>query len=351
MPAAGPGRLSAAELDEFVRLYQRVSAHLSYAQTNFGDPGLIAQLSRLIAAAGAIVYGTRPRTMRSFGRFFTRTFPAALWQVRRFVVVSAVLTFGPALAVGVWLANSPQAVQATGPAAVRQAYVNQDFESYYSSQPAAAFATEVYTNNVRVALFAFAGGILVCLPTVYLLVNNGANLGLAAGLFSAAGQSPKFYGLIIPHGLIELTSVVIAGAAGLRLGWTLIDPGDRTRLTPWPRRAGGRSSSCSASSARCWSPGLIEGFVTGSTPADRGAGRDRRRRRGCLPRLRRRRRADRGGPGLDRLAGRGRRRLGRPSVVDELDAVAERVVDVAPAYARQLVVPAERVPARFDGGG
>jgi uncharacterized membrane protein SpoIIM required for sporulation len=262
---AGAGRLSAAELDEFVRLYQRVSAHLSYAQTNFGDPGLIAQLSRLIASAGAIVYGTRPRTMRSLGRFFTRTFPAALWQVRRFVVVSAVLTFGPALAVGVWLANSPQAVQATGPAAVRQAYVNQDFQSYYSSQPAAAFATEVYTNNVRVALLAFAGGILLCLPTIYLLVSNGANLGLAAGLFSAAGQSPKFYGLIVPHGLIELTSVVLAGAAGLRLGWTVIDPGDRTRAAALADE--GRRAVVLVLGIVCTLlvAGLIEGFVTGSS--------------------------------------------------------------------------------------
>ena len=79
-------------------------------------------------------------------------------------MVSAVLTFAPALAVGGWLANSPKAVQATAPAAVREAYVNQDFEQYYSSQPAAAFATEVYTNNVRVALLAFAGGILIVHP-------------------------------------------------------------------------------------------------------------------------------------------------------------------------------------------
>jgi uncharacterized membrane protein SpoIIM required for sporulation len=261
----GAGRLSAAELDEFVRLYQRVSAHLSYAQTNFGDPGLVAQLSRLVASAGAVLYGSRPRTVRSLGRFFTRTFPAALWQVRRFVLVSAVLTFGPALAVGTWLANSPTAVQASGPAAVRQAYINQDFASYYSSQPAAAFATEVFTNNVRVALFAFAGGILLCLPTLYLLVTNGASLGLAAGLFTAAGQASKFYGLVLPHGLIELTSVVMAGAAGLRLGWTVIDPGDRTRAVALADE--GKRAVVLVLGIICTLlvAGLIEGFVTGSS--------------------------------------------------------------------------------------
>ena len=260
----GTARLSSAELDEFVRLYQRVSAHLSYAQTNFGDPGLVAQLSRLIAAAGAVIYGSRPHTLRQVGRFFSRTFPAALWRVRWFVVVSAILTFAPAIAVGTWLANSPQAVQASGPAAVRQAYVNQDFESYYSSQPAAAFAAEVYTNNVRVSLLAFAGGMLLCIPTVYLLVTNGANLGLAAGLFSAAGQSPKFYGLVVPHGLIELTSVVLAGAAGLRLGWTVIDPKDRTRPAALADEGKRAVVLVLGIIATLLVAGLIEGFVTGS---------------------------------------------------------------------------------------
>ncbi|HLY81691.1 MAG TPA: stage II sporulation protein M, partial [Acidimicrobiales bacterium] len=265
----------ATELDQFIRLYQRTSTHLSYAQTNFADPGLVAQLSRLVASAGAVIYGSRPWTLRSFGRFFTRTFPAALWRVRRFVIISAVLTFGPAIAVGTWLANSPKAVQATGPAAVREAYVNQDFESYYSSQPAAAFATEVYTNNVRVALLAFAGGILLCVPTAYLLVTNGVSLGGAAGLFAAAGQSSKFYGLILPHGLIELTSVVIAGAAGLRLGWTVIDPGDRTRAAALADEGRRAVVLVLGVVGTLLIAGIIEGFVTGSglpTPVRVGIG-------------------------------------------------------------------------------
>ena len=99
---------------------------------------------------------------------------------------------------------------------MREAYVNEDFESYYSSEPAAQFASEVFVNNVQVAIYAFAAGILLCGLTAYILVTNGANVGVAAGLFAAAGQSPKFWGLILPHGLLELSAVVIAGAAGLR---------------------------------------------------------------------------------------------------------------------------------------
>jgi uncharacterized membrane protein SpoIIM required for sporulation len=264
---AGTGvrRLSGAELKELVVLYQRTAGHLSYAQTNFHDAALTARLSQLLAGAGAIVYGSRRRSIRSVGLFFTRTFPAAVWRIRAFIAISAALTFAPAIAVGGWLANSHAAVEATAPAAVRQAYVNEDFAGYYTSEPAAAFAAEVYTNNVRVSGLAFAGGILLCIPTVLLLLTNGASLGQAAGLFAAAGQSAKFYGLILPHGLIELTSVVIAGAAGLRLGWAVIDPGDRTRAAAIGDEGRRAAVLVLGVIGTLLIAGVIEGFVTGSS--------------------------------------------------------------------------------------
>ena len=258
------GRLSAAELEELVRLYQRVSTHLSYARTFYRDPALTASLTGRVARSGAVVYGTRSRTLRALGRFFAVTFPAALWHVRHFVAVSAVLLFVPALAFGIWIANSPTALEATGPDAMREQYVQEDFEDYYSSAPAAAFASEVFTNNVRVAVLAFAGGIAFCLLTALILAFNGANLGIAAGLFHAVGAAPKFWGLILPHGLLELTAVCVAGAAGLRLGWTLIDPGDRPRAAALAEE-GRRAMSIVLGLVVVFGvAGAIEGFVTGS---------------------------------------------------------------------------------------
>jgi uncharacterized membrane protein SpoIIM required for sporulation len=228
-----------------------------------------------VARSGAVVYGTRSRTLRAVGRFFAVTFPAALWHVRHFVAVSAVLLFVPALAFGLWIANSPRALEATGPAAVRQAYVQEDFEDYYSSAPAAAFASEVFTNNVRVAVLAFAAGIGFCVFTALLLAVNGANLGVAAGLFHAVGEAPKFWGLILPHGLLELTAVCVAGAAGLRLGWTLIDPGDRPRSVALVEE-GRRAMAIVLGLVVVFAvAGSIEGFVTGSglpTPVRLGIG-------------------------------------------------------------------------------
>jgi uncharacterized membrane protein SpoIIM required for sporulation len=260
----GLGRLTAAELDELVRLYQRTSTHLSFARTYYPDPALIARLTGLVAHAGAVVYGTKPRNLRAVGRFFAVTFPTAVWELRRAVLVSAALLLVPAFAMGGWLARSPEAVEAAAPEAVRQAYLERDFERYYSSKPASEFAAEVTTNNIRVGFLSFAGGILLCLPTAALLVFNGGNVGVAGGLFANAGELSKFFGLILPHGLLELTAVIVAGAAGLQLGWSLIDPKDRPRTVAL-REEGRRSVVLVLGLVATFAvAGLVEGFVTGS---------------------------------------------------------------------------------------
>ena len=262
--SAGRTRLGPAEVDELVQLYQRASTHLSHARTQRADPGLVARLTRLVADARGALYGTRSRSMAGFARFFTTSFPAAVWHARRFMVVSALLVFVPALVMGAWLARSDKALDAAAPDALREAYVEEDFEAYYSSAPASEFATQVTVNNIQVGFTAFALGILLCVPTAAILVVNGANIGQAAGLFAAVGQQEKFYGLILPHGLLELSAIVVAGAAGLAIGWSIIDPGDRPRTEALAEQ-GRRSAVIVLGLALSFViAGTIEGFVTPS---------------------------------------------------------------------------------------
>lgn len=268
------GRLPAAELDELVSLYQRVGTHLSYARTAFGDPGLDSRLSRLVAAAGGVIYGSRPRTLRGVGRFFTRTFPAALWHVRPFLAAATLLMVVPAAVVAVHLSGDRTALDALASPAERAAFV-QAGTDYYSAQPSAQFASQVFTNNVRVAVLAFAAGIAFCLFSALVLVSNGASIGQFVAVFVDAGRGGELFGLLVPHGVIELSAVVVAGAAGLRLGWTIIDPGDRRRgpaLAEEGRRAVGLVMG---TAAMLLVAGVIEGFVTGSalpTPVRIGLG-------------------------------------------------------------------------------
>lgn len=256
--------LSPSELEELVRLYQRASTHLSLARSRYHDQALTAELTTIVARAGSVVYGTRPRTLRSAGRFVIDTFPAAVWHDRAFLLAATLLFLVPATAIALWLGGSPAALQAAAPEALRETYVAEDFADYYTNLASAEFAATVTTNNIRVGVLAFASGILLGIPTVIVLALNGANLGFAWGLFIAAGQQPRFWGLIAPHGLLELTGVFIAGAVGLRLGWSIIDPGDRRRgeaLVEEGRRAIAVVIGLVGVFAVA---GLIEGFVTGA---------------------------------------------------------------------------------------
>lgn len=255
--------LTPTELEELIALYQRTSAHLSDVRGAYPNTALQRELTRRVALAHGVVYGKRPRTFRSVGRFFTEAFPAAVWHNRRFVLVSALLFFLPALFMGAFIATDDRALDANQEAA-RDAYLEEDFEDYYSSEPAAQFATEVTINNIRVAILAFAAGILLCIPAAFLLVYNGANVGIAGGVFVYAGEAGRFFGLILPHGLLELSAIVVAGAAGLRLGWTIIAPGDRTRADALAEE-GRRSVVIVLGLFLAFVvAGLIEGFVTGS---------------------------------------------------------------------------------------
>lgn len=263
--ARKPRTLDADQLDELVHLYQRTSAHLADARVTYaGDQALVSRLTLLVTDAHTVLYSQRDLELRrSLREFATVTFPAAVWRIRWFVLASLLLTAIPWAVLNIWLAVSPRAVNTTGPAAVRDQYIHGDFVDYYRSDSASAFANQVFWNNVRVAILAFALGILLCVGTALLLAYNGASVGIAGGLFTNVGEWQKFWGLILPHGLLELSAVIVAGAAGLRIGWTVIDPGDRPRtlaLGEEGRRAGTVLMGLVVAFLLA---AMIEGFVTG----------------------------------------------------------------------------------------
>jgi uncharacterized membrane protein SpoIIM required for sporulation len=263
--ARKPRNLQPSELDELISLYQRTSAHLAHARAAYPtDQALLSRLTIGVAQANGTIYSRRGGDAgRALRQFFVSGFPGAVWRMRRFVIVASALTLLPWAIFTVWLALSPDAFEATGDEAARAAYIEEDFESYYSSEPASAFASSVFTNNVRVAALAFASGILLCVFTAALLMYNGANVGMAGGLFTHVGQWERFWGLILPHGLLEISCVIVAGAAGLSIGWSIISPGDRTRTSALAQEAGHAGQVLLGLVLGLGVAGLIEGFVTG----------------------------------------------------------------------------------------
>lgn len=258
------GALDDAELDELVQLYQRVATQLSHARTYLGDTALTARLTRLVADAHAVIYGRRARTIRTLRAFFAYTLPAAVWSIRRSIAVSTLLLLVPVVVMIVWLTNDPEALDAVASPAERAAIVDEEFAAYYSEQPSAQFATLVGVNNIRVSFVAFVFGTPLVVPGAYVLITNGVHVGEVGAILTAAGEADLFWTLIIPHGLLELTAVVLAAAAGIHLGWTLVAPGDRPRgeaLADEGRRAAAVVLGLVAFFVVA---ALIEGFVTGS---------------------------------------------------------------------------------------
>ncbi|GAA4998241.1 stage II sporulation protein M [Yinghuangia aomiensis] len=224
-------KLTGPEVDELVTLYRRTATHLSLVRSAAPDPVLVGHLSSLVARARSAVTAPRGTAWRDALLFLTTRFPAAVYRTRRWWITTAVVSILVATLIGAWVAANPS-VQASiaAPDEIRElTRPGGDFETYYDSNPASSFAAQVMTNNAWVAAGSLALGVLLGLPTLFILFQNAANIGVSGGLMAAAGRFDVFLGLITPHGLLELTAVFVAAGTGLRLGWTVIDPGPRTR--------------------------------------------------------------------------------------------------------------------------
>jgi uncharacterized membrane protein SpoIIM required for sporulation len=224
--------LSGAEVDELVELYQRVSTHLSMlrsASTIGSDSLLIGWLSSLIARARSAVTGAHAPLSSTFVRFWTVSFPVVAYRTWRWWLATAVVFFAVVTVIACWVAGNPEVQSAVGTPSDIDELVNHDVESYYSEHPAAAFALQVWVNNSWVTAQCIAFSVVLGLPIPIVLFQNAANLGLIAGLMFQAGKGGILLGLLAPHGLLEMTAVFLAGATGMRLGWSVISPGDRPR--------------------------------------------------------------------------------------------------------------------------
>lgn len=259
-------RLSGAEADELVALYQRASTHLSQLRASAGaDPVRIARLATLVARARSAVTGTHVPSWRIVARFAARDFPAAVYRARWWWMGAAVGSIVVAVATGWWIARSPGVQAALLPPAETKALVQQQFKGYYTANPAASFAAQVWTNNVWVAAQALIYGILLGIPTMLVLLENAINVGVDGGYLFAHGKGTLFFSLILPHGMLELAAVFLAAAAGLRLGWTVIDPGNRRRGQALGQEGRAMVTIALGLIVVLGVSGLIEAFVTPSS--------------------------------------------------------------------------------------
>ncbi|MFC8536823.1 stage II sporulation protein M [Streptomyces sp. NPDC057249] len=259
-------RLTGAEADELVDLYQRTATHLSLIRSSAPEPLLVERLTQLVARARSMVTGTRRASWRDATRFLTAGFPAAVYRSRHWWIPTAVLSTLLTALMGWWIGTHPEVQSAiAAPEDLRRMTVpGGEYETYYSSHPATSFAAQVWTNNAQAAAMCLVLGAFLCVPVLWVLFVNVVNLAVGIGLMSSAGRLDTFLGLILPHGLLELTAVFVAAGTGLRLGWTVIDPGPRTRRAALAQQGRAALGMAIGLALVLFVSGVIEAFVTPS---------------------------------------------------------------------------------------
>ena len=256
-------RLTGEEADELVSLYQRAATHLSLVRTRSPDPALVGRLSTLVARARSAVAGGSAPAWSEVRRFFAVTFPVTVY--RAWPWWCGVATGFSAVSFGLmaWIAGHPELWARIAPPQVIKELVENDFAEYYSEHPAQSFAFQVWTNNALVAAGTLVLAITI-LGALWILLQNAANVGLVGGLMVGSGKSAELFGLISPHGILEITAVFVAAGAGLRVGWAWIDPGPLPRTRALARAGREAITVAVGLVVVLAATGVIEAFVTPS---------------------------------------------------------------------------------------
>ena len=263
--AKGRRRLSGAETDELVRLYQEVATHLSTIRSVAPDPAVVSRLSDILGRARAAIAGPRSLSWGDLKEFLVSSLPAALYRIRWWTVGVMVACVAVAVLAGVHASRNPEVLAMFQGTEEQQAdYAETQFENYYSENPNASFTAQVWTNNARIAALSIALGI-TGIGVLVVLAQNAIAVGLAGATMAKFDYLDLFFQLILPHGLLELTAIFVAGAAGLKLFWTMVDPGGRPRGRAVSEEGRALFTVALGLVLVLGVSGVIEGFVTPST--------------------------------------------------------------------------------------
>jgi uncharacterized membrane protein SpoIIM required for sporulation len=223
-----PDRLGPTKALRLGALYRSAAADLATARRRWPNDPSTARLEALVGRARHLVYDSRPQRA-SLLRFVTRGYWRLIAERPKPLLLSLALLAGAAALGALWAVQDPGAALGVVPKQFRAATEPGHPWRDLSGGEQAAFTASIFTNNVWVTLVAFAGGLAAGIPTAAALLFNGLLVGVIGGLMVENGNGTGFVDLVTAHGVLELSCIAVAGAAGLRLGAAVVDPGHLPR--------------------------------------------------------------------------------------------------------------------------
>ena len=256
-----PQRLGSEALLRLGRRYRAAAADLALARRLFPGHQVTRLLERLVTEARQCVYATEPRR-RSLRAFLATGYWARILERPLMLGIAVALLFVPMALSAVWAIDDPAAALGIVPADFQGATEQGSHTADLAPGEEAALSSALYTNNIRVTFLAVAGGVLLGIGTAAVTIFNGGLIGAIIGLTVENGAIDELLRFVFPHGLLELTCIVVSSMAGLRLGWAIVDPGPLTRGASLRREA--RTAIEIVLGTMPWLvlAGLIEGFVS-----------------------------------------------------------------------------------------
>jgi uncharacterized membrane protein SpoIIM required for sporulation len=206
-------------------LYRQVAADLSVLRQDSTSRAYAQHVNQLLARAHHIIYSGRKTTLLTLVRFLRDEYPAIFQRQIGFVTASLLITVGFGLLGAAITTARPEFMRhIVGPEMIATMERHEMWtNSVVSVAPLASSA--IMTNNILVSFVTFAGGILFGVGTLWFLFTNGMMLGVIGAACHHYEMSLALWSFVAPHGSLELPSILIAGAAGLRIGHSMLFPG------------------------------------------------------------------------------------------------------------------------------
>ncbi|NLY43872.1 MAG: stage II sporulation protein M [Clostridiaceae bacterium] len=208
-------------------LYRQVSGHLAYAQTFFPDSEVYHYLNNIVSRGHNCFYTRKKNSIGSILFFYLKDVPRTLISNWRFFAISCALFLMASLFSFAYTWQDTKNAYVFLPEQIIEGLQIKEQGNTGWNHP--IMSGIIMTNNIRVALLAFAYGISIGIGTIYILLQNGFILGSLSALAMKQGAALVYWSLILPHGIIELCAIFISGAAGLKIGYRLLRPGQYSR--------------------------------------------------------------------------------------------------------------------------